>query len=143
MGADIRENFNGALQRFFRIPFLALDERKEQNNIPIAYREDNADEDFAFLPQFVQRAVSLQNEMLDMRLPHFGRMHGSQPEYLQKDFSCELRIKATKKVCQWGFCVVWLIHFDFSHSATSLFVTYSSGFTAGSSAKLNMENILH
>jgi hypothetical protein len=40
MGADIARILTRALQRLFRITFLALDKRKEQNNIPIAYRED-------------------------------------------------------------------------------------------------------
>jgi hypothetical protein len=64
MGTDIREYFDSGFQRLFGVALLAFDERNEQNNIPIAYREDNADEDLAFFSQFIERAVPFSTSAL-------------------------------------------------------------------------------
>ena len=63
--------------------FWTLDKGNEQNNIPIAYREDNADEDFTFLPQFIEVAVFFQNEMFHVRLTHFGLVKICRPQNLE------------------------------------------------------------
>lgn len=79
------------LQRLHGVPMgLPLDERREQNNIPVLNRKNNSDEDLAFFPQFVELAVFFQDKMLIVGFFQITQRDLRELEYLPEQFPPQL-----------------------------------------------------
>ena len=120
---DICKYLEGMLQRLHGVPGLPLDERREQNNIPVLNRKNNSDEDLAFFPQFVELAVFFQDKMLIVGFFQITQRDLRELEYLPEQFPPQLLIQGDEKGGQRSWLSRWYIGFDCSyHNITLLSV---------------------